>query len=83
MSRHGDADSPRLPPLRVLHVVPSFYPAHGYGGPVSALYELCLAQVAAGLDVRVLTSAASGPGASSRLTELMVLLASMPATAAG
>ena len=70
MSRHGDADSPRLPPLRVLHVVPSFYPAHGYGGPVSALYELCLAQVAAGLDVRVLTSAASGPGASSRLTEL-------------
>lgn len=70
MSRHGDADSPRLPPLRVLHVVPSFYPAHGYGGPVSALYELCLAQVAAGLDVRVLTSAASGPGTSSRLTEL-------------
>lgn len=46
--------------LRVLHVVPSFYPALGYGGPVRALYELCLAQVQAGLDVRVLTSDANG-----------------------
>lgn len=54
-------------PLRVLHVVPSFYPALGYGGPIHALYELCLAQVAAGRSVRVLTSDANGP---SRLREL-------------
>ena len=49
-------------PLRVLHVVPSFYPALGYGGPIHALYELCLAQVAAGRSVRVLTSDADGAG---------------------
>lgn len=54
-------------PLRVLHVVPSFYPALGYGGPIHALYELCLAQVAAGRSVRVLTSDANGP---TRLREL-------------
>lgn len=54
-------------PLRVLHVVPSFYPALRYGGPIHALYELCLAQVAAGRSVRVLTSDANGP---TRLGEL-------------
>jgi glycosyltransferase involved in cell wall biosynthesis len=52
----------------VLHVVPSFYPAHGYGGPVSALYELCRAQRAGGLDVKVLTSDASGPSRLSALS---------------
>lgn len=40
----------------VLHVVPSFFPAHRYGGPVQSLYELCLAQQRAGVRVRVLTS---------------------------
>jgi glycosyltransferase involved in cell wall biosynthesis len=46
--------------LRVLHISPSYYPAVEYGGPVRSLYELCLAQRRAGLDVRVLTSTASG-----------------------
>ena len=55
------------PRLRVLHVVPSFYPAVGYGGPVRALFELCRAQVEAGLDVRVLTSDADG---TQRMTAL-------------
>ena len=44
--------------LRVLHVSPSFYPAVEYGGPVASLYELCLAQRQAGLNLRVLTSTA-------------------------
>lgn len=44
--------------LRVFHVSPSFYPAVKYGGPVASLYELCLAQRQAGLEVRVLTSTA-------------------------
>lgn len=44
--------------LRILHVSPSFYPAVEYGGPVASLYELCLAQREAGLDLRVLTSTA-------------------------
>jgi glycosyltransferase involved in cell wall biosynthesis len=48
--------------MRLLHVVPSFHPAHGYGGPIASLYGLCRAQVAQGLSVRVLTSDADGPG---------------------
>src|SRR5437870_2301400 len=47
---------------RILHVTPSFYPAHRYGGPALALYELCRAQLRAGLEVRVLTSDADGGG---------------------
>ncbi len=54
-------------PRRVLHVIPSFYPALGYGGPVRAVFELCRAQVQAGMEVRVLTSDADGP---QRLSDL-------------
>lgn len=49
-------------PGRILHVSPSFFPAHRYGGSVTTLYELCRAQLRAGLDVRVLTSDSAGPG---------------------
>ena len=49
-------------PLRVLHVTPSFYPALEFGGPVAALYELCLAQLRAGHKVRVVTSTAGTTG---------------------
>src|SRR6185436_1104289 len=48
--------------MRLLHVAPSFYPAHLYGGPVVSLYRLTLAQRAAGHELRVLTSDANGPG---------------------
>ena len=49
-------------PRRILHLSPSFHPAYQYGGPVAALYDLCRAQLDAGLLVRVLTSDADGPG---------------------
>lgn len=48
--------------MRLLHVVPSYYPAHVYGGPIVSLHRLACAQVQQGLDVRVLTSNANGPG---------------------
>lgn len=48
--------------MRLLHVSPSFHPAHLYGGPVVSLYRLALTQVQAGHQVRVLTSDANGPG---------------------
>ena len=51
----GEAEA-RLGGRAVLHVVPSFFPAHRYGGPVQSLYELCRAQQRAGVRVRVLTS---------------------------
>jgi glycosyltransferase involved in cell wall biosynthesis len=46
--------------MRLLHVVPSFYPAHRYGGPIVSLHRLAVAQVAQGLEVRVLTCDADG-----------------------
>lgn len=49
--------------MKILHVAPSFYPAHLYGGPVVSLYRLALSQRAAGHEVRVLTSDANGRGA--------------------
>jgi glycosyltransferase involved in cell wall biosynthesis len=46
--------------MRVLHVVPSFYPAVGYGGPIYSLLHLCLNLKAVGCDVNVLTTDAHG-----------------------
>jgi len=47
--------------VKVLHVIPSFYPAHCYGGPVQSTFHLCRKLAAAGCEVRVLTTNANGP----------------------
>lgn len=47
-------------PLRVLHVVPSCWPATAYGGPVESVHGLCLALARAGVEVDVLTTDADG-----------------------
>ena len=49
--------------MKVLHVIPSFYPAHYYGGPVQSTFHLCRKLAEAGCVVRVLTSNANGPDA--------------------
>jgi len=49
--------------MKVLHVVPSFYPAFHYGGPIISVYELCAGLVRQGCEVRVLTTDANGLGA--------------------
>ena len=49
--------------MKVLHVVPSFYPAVHYGGPITSVYELCAGLVRQGCEVRVLTTDANGLGA--------------------
>jgi len=46
--------------MKVLHVVPSFYPAFNYGGPITSVYELCAGLVRQGCEVRVLTTDANG-----------------------
>lgn len=48
--------------MNVLHVVPSFYPAHVYGGPIESVYQLCRYLVKNGCAVRVLTTDANGLG---------------------
>jgi hypothetical protein len=46
--------------LRVVHVCAYFAPAFVYGGPPRSVLGLCLAQRAAGVDVRVVTTTANG-----------------------
>jgi glycosyltransferase involved in cell wall biosynthesis len=46
--------------LKIAHVVPSFFPAHVYGGPIQSVYALCNALARLGCEVRVLTTNASG-----------------------
>jgi glycosyltransferase involved in cell wall biosynthesis len=48
---------------RVLHVVPSFWPALRYGGPIESVLQLCRHLAAAGCVVTVLTTDSNGPGA--------------------
>jgi glycosyltransferase involved in cell wall biosynthesis len=49
--------------VNILHVTPSFHPAHIYGGPTRSVYELCCNLARAGCRVRVLTTDANGPNA--------------------
>lgn len=46
--------------MRILHVVPSFYPAYSYGGPIRSTFELCRHATELGCEVRVLTTDANG-----------------------
>jgi glycosyltransferase involved in cell wall biosynthesis len=47
--------------MKILHVVPSFFPAHYYGGPVQSVYQLCRALASVGHQICVLTTNANGP----------------------
>ncbi len=46
--------------IRVAHVVPSFYPAHAYGGPIRSVYALCDSLASLGCEVRALTTNTNG-----------------------
>lgn len=49
-------------PLRLLHVVPTYFPAERYGGPIKSVHGLCTALVAAGHEVEVYTTSVDGRG---------------------
>lgn len=51
--------SPRR--LRILHVVPSYWPAVRYGGPIRSVHGLAAALARLGHDVHVYTTAMDGP----------------------
>jgi glycosyltransferase involved in cell wall biosynthesis len=52
--------------MKLLHVVPSFYPAVCYGGPIHSVLNLCLSLRKLGCEIRVLTTDANG---DRRLTQ--------------
>ncbi len=49
--------------LKILQVIPSFYPATSYGGPIESTYQLCRYSATNRCDVSVLTTNANGPQA--------------------
>ena len=51
--------------MKILHVVPTFYPAVRYGGPIYAIQALCRALVEAGHEVHVFTTSVDGAGNSN------------------
>jgi glycosyltransferase involved in cell wall biosynthesis len=50
--------------MRILHVVPSYFPAVRYGGPIYSVHGLAAAQAALGHQVSVFTTNADGAGVS-------------------
>jgi glycosyltransferase involved in cell wall biosynthesis len=51
--------------MKILHVVPTFYPAVRYGGPIYAIQALCRALVDAGHEVHAFTTSVDGAGNSN------------------
>jgi glycosyltransferase involved in cell wall biosynthesis len=47
--------------MRILHVVPTYYPAVRYGGPIRSVHGLARALAARGHDVHVYTTNVDGP----------------------
>jgi len=47
--------------MRLVHVVPTYWPAVRYGGPIRSVHSLCKAQVRRGHDVEVFTTNIDGP----------------------
>lgn len=50
--------------LRILHVIPHYYPAVRYGGPIRSVHGLAAASVALGHDVHVYTTNVDGRSVS-------------------
>jgi glycosyltransferase involved in cell wall biosynthesis len=48
--------------MRILHVVPTYYPAVRYGGPIVAVHGLCRALAARGHELHVFTTNVDGSG---------------------
>src|SRR3954468_3967498 len=47
--------------LKILHVVPTYYPAVRYGGPIRSVHGLAVALLRRGHDVHVYTTILDGP----------------------
>src|SRR6478609_2951217 len=50
--------------MKILHVVPTYYPAVRYGGPIQSVHGLASALAAQGHDVHVYTTNVDGQGVS-------------------
>ncbi|MBO6658643.1 MAG: glycosyltransferase [Pseudomonadales bacterium] len=55
--------------MKILHVVPTYYPAVRYGGPIVSVHGLCRSLVALGHEVHVFTTNVDGDGESDVPTD--------------
>lgn len=60
--------------MKILHVVPTYFPARRYGGPIVAVHGLCKALVARGHAVDVFTTNVDGDSVSDVPTDRAVAL---------
>src|SRR5688572_30664231 len=60
--------------MKILHVVPTYYPAIRYGGPIRSVHGLSKALAAKGHDVTVFTTNIDGPGVSDVPLDRPVLM---------
>lgn len=60
--------------MRILHVMPTYWPAVRYGGPIFAVHSLCRALAGRGHDVEVFTTNVDGIGDSAVPIEIPVRL---------
>ncbi len=60
-SRPGFGRPPSRRRLRILQIVPTYFPAIRYGGPIRSVHELSKALVERGHEVQVFTSSMDGP----------------------
>lgn len=51
--------------MKLLHVVPTYWPATRYGGPIHSVHGLCAELARRGHDVAVYTTNVDGPGVSA------------------
>lgn len=54
--------------MRILHVIPHYYPAIRYGGPIRSVHGLAAATAALGHEVHVYTTNIDGSGSSDVIT---------------
>jgi glycosyltransferase involved in cell wall biosynthesis len=60
--------------MRLLHVVPTYWPAHRYGGPIVSVHALCRALAIRGHEVEVFTTSIDGSGNSPVPHDVPVML---------
>src|SRR5213593_2117955 len=60
--------------MRLLYLVPSFYPAFYHGGPVITSYHLCNTLAESGVELRVLTTDTAGPTRNLDVTDFPTVM---------
>ncbi len=59
--------------MKILHIIPAYFPAHRYGGPIESVHSLNVGLVKAGAEVTVYTTNIDGPNDLNAPTDVRVI----------